>query len=193
MFRTIIRLGKPAIVVLVTSVLWILLCTVYVLVTIGRRDIFTLPPHELGSVFTKNFTPLVFLWLALAYVSRGMVTRKTTKNMVKELEKLRLGSSKPPPMMCLVGLRKPAPRLSVCSRQWGRTPKPFTISPAVLYRILANTAETTSTTAFEKAAKYSRRFGPIPKTAWHIRGRPPSKFWSGCKMSACRSGTRPTS
>ena len=30
MFGTIMRLGKPAIVVLVTSVLWILLCTVYV-------------------------------------------------------------------------------------------------------------------------------------------------------------------
>ena len=35
MFGTIMRLGKPAIVVLVTSVLWILLCTVYVQVTIG--------------------------------------------------------------------------------------------------------------------------------------------------------------
>jgi len=33
MFGTIIRLGKPAIVELVTIVLWILLCTGYVQVT----------------------------------------------------------------------------------------------------------------------------------------------------------------
>ena len=82
------RLGKPAIVVLVTSVLWILLCTVYVQVTIGWRDIFTLQPHELGSVFTVIFAPLVFLWLILAYVGPGMVIRETTKNLEKELAKL---------------------------------------------------------------------------------------------------------
>ena len=36
-------------------------------------------------------------------------------------------------------------------------------------RIFANTAETTPTMELKKAAKYNRGFGPIPKTAWHIR------------------------
>ena len=45
---------------MVTSLLWILICTGYVQVTIGWRDIFTLLPHEHGSVFTGIFAPLVF-------------------------------------------------------------------------------------------------------------------------------------
>ena len=65
-----------------------MLCTVYVQVTIGWRDIFILQPHELGSVFTGIFAPLVFLWLILAYVGPGMVIRETTKNLEKELAKL---------------------------------------------------------------------------------------------------------
>ncbi len=82
------RLGKPAVVVLAMSVLWMLLCIVYVQVTIGWADIFTLLPHELGSVFTGIFAPLVFLWLIMAYVGRGLVIRDTAKNLENELAKL---------------------------------------------------------------------------------------------------------
>ena len=39
-------------------------------------------------MFTGIFAPLVFLWLILAYVSRGMVICETTKNLEKELAKL---------------------------------------------------------------------------------------------------------
>src|SRR5690606_34063286 len=87
-FETLRRMGRPAAAAVATSFVWLLLCMIYIQATIGWSFIFTLLPHELGSMFTGMFAPLAFLWLVMAYTGRGIVLRDTALSLQKELGKL---------------------------------------------------------------------------------------------------------
>ena len=87
-FGTLRRMGWSAVAAVAASLLWLLLCAFYIQSTIGWSQIFTLLPHEFGSLFTGIFAPLAFLWLVMAYAGRGLVLRDTAEALQTELGKL---------------------------------------------------------------------------------------------------------
>src|SRR5512146_798865 len=72
----------------IVSVVWLALAGWYVQTQIGWANLDSLLPHELGAALSGVATPLLVLWLVIAFVERGSEIRTTARELQRELQAL---------------------------------------------------------------------------------------------------------
>src|SRR5690348_10368880 len=72
----------------VITVAWLALAGWYIQTQIGWSNLDSLLPHELGAALSGVATPLLVLWLVIAFIERGSEIRATARELQQELKAL---------------------------------------------------------------------------------------------------------
>src|SRR5260221_7795477 len=70
------------------SVIWLALATWYIQTQIGWSSLGIMLPHELGAAVSGVATPLLVLWLVIAFVERGSELKTAADELRRELQTL---------------------------------------------------------------------------------------------------------
>src|SRR4051794_13649689 len=87
--RTLRRLRSPIFIGgAVASVIWLIAAAWYIQTQVGWSSLGIMLPHELGAALSGIATPLLVLWLVIAFIERGSELRSTALDLKRELEAL---------------------------------------------------------------------------------------------------------
>jgi hypothetical protein len=70
------------------TVLWLIVVAWYLFSVVGTGSIASLPPHQLGMVIAGIATPILVVWMLVAFVARGQALKEHTELLASRLAEL---------------------------------------------------------------------------------------------------------